>query len=84
MKIDYPDFICDHCGQMYGNWYQFGVYSGPEHHCATYHYADCDLCKRKNVPVTEPRDFGYLVDWDASQENKGEYSNHFKKHRKTG
>ena len=53
-------WVCDSCGTKHGNWYQDGQYTGPRHHCATYHYGSCDVCGANDVPVTEPRDFGYL------------------------
>ena len=53
-------WVCNTCGIKYGKWYQSGEYYGPKHHCASYHYNSCDVCGANNVPVTEPRDFGYL------------------------
>ena len=59
-----PAWVCTDCGTAYGKWYQDGEYFGPSHHCATYHYNTCDVCGTHDVPVTEPRDFGYLCsDW---------------------
>jgi hypothetical protein len=64
LKSKYPTWICDACGVKYGVWYQPGVV-GPKQHCATYHLGTCDVCKLKNTPVTEPRDYGHLIDaWD--------------------
>lgn len=61
-KPERPKWICDGCGQLYGRWHQ-GNYSGPLHHCATYHIGVCDICKEK-TSVTEPRDYGHVVrDW---------------------
>jgi len=54
------DFVCDECGTKYGKWYQPGA-NTPVSHCATYHMGTCDLCNEKNVALTEPRDFGYLI-----------------------
>lgn len=63
-KITYPDYICDLCGTRYGRWWQLDA-THPAHHCATYHIGDCQLCQTKDVPVTEPRDYGYLIDdWE--------------------
>lgn len=44
-------WVCADCGQEYGR-----------HRCAlsTWHVAKCDVCKKK-VPVTETRDFDYLL-----------------------
>ncbi len=60
-KPPYPNFICDECGMKYGRWYQRGDYSGPPHHCATYHKGTCEICGASKVPVTEPRDYGGLI-----------------------
>lgn len=57
---DYPNYICHSCGEAYGGWYKRGVYIGPPHHCATYHKGTCEICGAMDVPVTEPRDYGYL------------------------
>lgn len=59
-EIPYPTWICDPCGQAYGDWYKRGTYIGPPHHCATCHKGVCDLCGAMNVVVTEPRDYGHL------------------------
>ena len=59
-KINYPDWICNACGMQHGKWYVDGNYIGPKHHYATYHINTCDVCKQKDVSVTEPRDFGHL------------------------
>jgi len=66
-KVKYPAFICDTCGTHYGKWWQVNAYH-PAHHCATYHMGECNLCKATNVPVTEPRDYGHLIDeWEEIQ-----------------
>jgi len=63
---DYPKWVCDSCGQDFGDWYKKGSYIGPPHHCATYHAGTCDVCGLKNIPVTEPRDYGHLrAGWQA-------------------
>ena len=63
-KADYPVWVCDSCGTKYGRWYQCDVIA-PKQHCATYHYGNCDVCKSTHIPVTEPRDYGHLIDgWD--------------------
>lgn len=59
-KIKYPTWVCDTCGTKHGKWYQPGAIA-PKMHCATYHIGKCDICGVKNVPVTEPRDYGHLV-----------------------
>jgi hypothetical protein len=47
----YPAWICHECGVRYGR-------RAPEF--ATWHEGDaCGWCGSENVPVTEPRDFGY-------------------------
>lgn len=80
---NYPDWLCDNCGRKHGKWYVNGEYSGPSSHCATYHYGKCDLCSDDGVPVTEPRDFGHLLEWDVIRKTlTGEKYNR-KKHRKT-
>jgi len=60
--MTYPVWICDDCGMKYGRWYQNGDYIGPKHNCATYHLGECDVCGKDDVPVTEPRDYGHVVD----------------------
>ena len=58
------NWVCNSCGMKYGKWYQGDGpdgYIGPSNHCATYHLGVCDVCKTKDVAVTEPRDFGQLV-----------------------
>ena len=63
-KTKYPTWICDDCGVKYGAWYQLGAVV-PKMHCATYHMGECNVCKTKDVPITEPRDYGHLIDgWD--------------------
>lgn len=48
----YPAWICHECGMTHGH-------AHPEH-VATYHMGDtCGWCGRTDVPVTEPRDYGY-------------------------
>lgn len=61
MKKQTINWICDACGIKYGRWYQPGAV-GPKAHCATYHMGQCDSCGTKDVAVTEPRDYGYLVE----------------------
>lgn len=60
MKNKQIDWVCNDCGVKYGKWYQPGGVL-PEVHCATYHINTCDVCNAKDVAVTEPRDFGYLI-----------------------
>ena len=52
MKKSYPTWICHECGTKYCR-------GSPNAHMATYHYGTCDMCG-KQVPVTEPRDYGHL------------------------
>lgn len=61
MKNKKINWVCDTCGIKYGKWYQPGA-TAPKMHCATYHMDVCDVCNNSNVPVTEPRDYGYLVE----------------------
>jgi hypothetical protein len=60
-KLEYPTWVCDPCGTRYGQWYQPGTI-GPKVHYATYHMGTCDVCKSTQVPVTEPRDYGHLIE----------------------
>jgi hypothetical protein len=68
--MEYPEWICHKCGVKHGGWYENGFYKGPETHCATYHVGNCDICNAKEVSVTEPRDYGYLLNWGAKDVNK--------------
>ena len=61
MKAKYPDWVCNSCGTKYGKWYQSGKYTGPSRHCATYHIGTCEVCNATDVSVTEPRDYGGLI-----------------------
>lgn len=65
-----PRWVCIACGTKWGLWWVNGVYSGPTHHCATYHEGTCDVCNKPNLPVTEPRDYGYLDTSSKSNEAK--------------
>jgi hypothetical protein len=57
---NYPEWICADCGRKHGR-----VDDG----IATFHTGDaCGWCGRDDVPVTEPRDYGYPK---ASTEKKG-------------
>jgi hypothetical protein len=60
-KIKKIDWVCNDCGVKYGRWYQPGA-RAPEISYSTYHLDICDVCGTSDVPVTEPRDFGYLVE----------------------
>jgi len=61
MKLSDAVWVCHECGVKHGGWYQGDGYVGPSKHCATYHEGTCDVCGNKDVAVTEPRDYGYLV-----------------------
>ena len=51
MRRNYPDWICSVCGHNYGRERPL---------LASYHIGgQCGWCGRDDVPVTEPRDFGY-------------------------
>lgn len=78
----YPAWICGHCGIKYGGWYSTGTYTGPSAHCATYHQGKCGICKESDVPVTEPRDFGHLLDWDVIRKRINNENSSSKKYRK--
>jgi len=54
-----PEWVCNDCGETFGTWWEGGQYWGPTKHHATYHVDQCQVCG-KDVPCTEPRDFGYL------------------------
>ena len=60
MNTEEIDWVCDSCGIKYGKWYQANA-RAPKTHYATYHTGTCDVCKTEGDPVTEPRDFGYLI-----------------------
>jgi hypothetical protein len=65
MAKPYPAWICNDCGPRLGKWFATSAYTGPKGHCATMHYDTCDVCGKHDVPCTEPRDYGHLVDdWD--------------------
>jgi hypothetical protein len=47
-----PAWVCESCGTEWGH---------KECGLATWHYGDeCGVCGDRDVPVTEPRDFGFL------------------------
>ena len=46
-----PDWVCSECGLKYG---------ARRPGLATWHLDECGVCGRKDIAVTEPRDFGYL------------------------
>lgn len=50
-KHPYPQWICAPCGSKYGR---------TDCKVATWHIDTCDLCKKEDVRVTEPRDYGHL------------------------
>jgi hypothetical protein len=61
----YPAWICWDCGLKLGKWYATSAYTGPKNHSATMHYDTCDVCGKHDVPCTEPRDYGHLIDgWE--------------------
>lgn len=52
-----PEWVCNDCGHKHGR--------GPIFVVSTYHTDVCGVCN-KTLPVTEPRDFGYLLEgWDC-------------------
>lgn len=65
MTKPYPAWICNDCGPRLGKWFATSAYTGPKGWAATMHYDTCDVCGKHDVPCTEPRDYGHLVDdWD--------------------
>lgn len=51
VRTPYPSWICHDCGVKLGRFASS---------LATYHEGDpCGWCGRSDVPVTEPRDYGY-------------------------
>lgn len=56
-----PDWVCNSCGNKHGYWFQGDEYTGPSIHAATYHEGRCGVCG-KTAPVTEARDYGYLME----------------------
>lgn len=54
-----PDWVCRDCGGQWGLWWVDRIYSGPKHHCSTFHSGECGVCNKK-AGVTEARDYGYL------------------------
>lgn len=52
-KLKKANKVCYVCGNLFGSAVPGGT--------STFHYADCDVCGRVEVPVTEPRDYGYLI-----------------------
>lgn len=81
--MKYPDWICYECGTKYGAWYQNGVYTGPSNHCSTNHMGSCGICKNQDVSVTEPRDYGHLLNWDVVRKDIAREDYKRKKLRKT-
>jgi hypothetical protein len=59
LDLQQPDWVCRDCGGQWGLWWDGGRYSGPPHHCATFHNGRCGVCS-KQTGVTEPRDYGGL------------------------
>lgn len=59
---DYPAWVCHDCGEEYGR-------RNPTN--ATWHEGECDVCGYTNA-VTQPRDFGHLVDGWKDHRDKWE------------
>lgn len=54
MSLREPEWVCAYCGETYGR-----------RECnisATWHVGKCDVCEDEPIPVTEPRDYGGLLD----------------------
>ena len=60
LKTDYPSWVCVECGERYGKRLPT---------VATWHKGICGVCYRE-VPVTEPRDFGHLTNFSAHETNE--------------
>lgn len=52
-QLKNADVVCYSCGMLFG--------SADANRSSTFHYSNCDVCGRMEVPVTEVRDYGYLV-----------------------
>lgn len=51
----YPAWVCEPCGRKYAEAQGTKIIQ-----VQTYHTGDsCGVCRRDDVPVTEPRDWGY-------------------------
>jgi len=50
-RLTKATWVCALCG---------GTYGTADEGVCTWHYDKCDICLKKNVAVTEPRDFDYL------------------------
>jgi hypothetical protein len=59
-ESDYPVWVCQNCGEAYGDWYKKGNYIGPPNFLSTFHMGTCDVCGTTETIVTEPRDYGHL------------------------
>jgi hypothetical protein len=65
LRMMYPTWICHDCGELLGNWFASGEYTGPFNLCSTMHTGTCGVCKQEKT-VTEPRDYGHLIpDWET-------------------
>lgn len=49
---DTGNWICSPCGRRLGR-------ASTAAHISTWHIGHCDYCGSKDLPVTEPRDFGH-------------------------
>lgn len=64
----YPQWVCSLCGTMYGR-------RIPSGHVATWHEDTCGVCGNL-ASVTEPRDFGHLMDgWQKHKATNKESGN---------
>lgn len=64
-----PEWCCDACGKAFGCRYR--TMGGLSRWTATYHVGTCGVCGDSQVSVTEPRDFGYLIQgWDEFRANQ--------------
>jgi len=68
-----PTWVCGACGHRYGHWYQ-GIIApsilseNRQLPPADYHLSMCDVCRRRDVQVTGPSNFGYLInEWGMSR-----------------
>lgn len=53
-----PTWVCQKCAEKYAVW----VKEHRELPIAEYHSSMCDVCKRRDVGVTQPKNVGLLVE----------------------
>lgn len=60
MPLKIINWVCADCGKKHGNY---------EPAAATWHLGACDMCRRE-LAVTEPRDFGMPWIFETSNQEK--------------